>query len=70
MSRTYTTVQGDTWDSIAYKALGSGSLTARLIEEDPEHRDFYFLPAGIELALPEEEPATAADLPPWRGIPG
>ena len=30
MQKTYTTVQGDMWDSIAYKQLGSTSYTDQL----------------------------------------
>ena len=30
--RTYTTVQGDMWDSIAYTQLGSVDYTDKLIE--------------------------------------
>ena len=31
LMKTYTTVQGDMWDMIAYKQLGSVALTDRLM---------------------------------------
>ena len=70
MSGTYTTVQGDMWDGIAYKALGSESQTGRLMELNQAYLEYYTLPAGIVLTLPEETVTVSADLPPWKGIPG
>ena len=34
MPKTYTTVQGDMWDSIAYKQLGSTSHTDKLLNSN------------------------------------
>ena len=41
--KTYTTVQGDTWDLIAYKILGAEHYMQQLIEANPDLIDiFYF----------------------------
>lgn len=71
--RTYITVQGDMWDSIAYQQLGSVAYTDQLIRLNQQHHDYYILPAGIVLELPEADAATdntAATLPPWKQVAG
>ena len=73
MSRTYTTVQGDMWDSIAYRQLGSVAHTDLLMRQNLRYHDIYVFPAGIVLELPEVDAATdgAADtLPPWKQVAG
>lgn len=65
--KTYTTVQGDMWDSIACAQLGSTSLTDRLINANLRYREYYTFPAGIVLALPEvPETEAESSLPPWK----
>lgn len=67
MVKTYRTVQGDMWDSIAYAQLGSTSHTDKLINANLQYRDYYIFPAGITLVLPEvEEAAAVSSLPPWK----
>jgi len=64
-----TTVQGDTWDTIAYRAYGNTLRTQELMEERKNIRllDFQVFPAGIAVAIPEVEENTAlSDLPEWR----
>lgn len=71
MSKTYTTVQGDMWDSIAYAQLGSVSHTDKLMNANPQHRDTYIFPAGVVLTLPEVDDKTApSTLPPWKKVSG
>lgn len=64
---TYTTIQGDTWDSIAYKAYGAGneSQAGTLMQNNWDLLDYYVFPAGIVVQVPELETDTS-DLPPWR----
>ncbi len=62
----YTTVQGDTWDMIAYKQLGSTDYTDRLINANPEHLGIFLFPAGVTLSLPEIAEKTSGSLPPWK----
>ena len=53
MRKTYTTVQGDMWDSIAYSKIGSVAYTDKLMRANQEHAGYYILPAGITLTLPD-----------------
>lgn len=66
MSKTYTTVQGDMWDAIAYRQLGSVAYTDRLMNLNLQYRMYYTFPAGIVLTLPEPEKKVPAELPPWK----
>jgi len=68
MIRTYTTAQGDMWDSIAFSQLGSVSHTDKLINLNRQYREYYIFPAGIVLALPEIEPGATDNLPPWKQV--
>ena len=49
MAKTYTTVQGDMWDSIAYAQLGSTDHTDKLMNANLQYRKYYIFPAGIVL---------------------
>ena len=68
--RTYTTVQGDLWDSIAYRQMGSTSHTDRLINANLQYRDVYLFPAGVVLTLPEitDGGSSETNLPPWKKV--
>ncbi len=66
MSRSYTTAQGDMWDSIAYSQLGSTNYTDRLMNLNRRYREYYTFPAGITLTLPEPEKKINNTLPPWK----
>lgn len=68
MSRTYTTVQGDMWDSVAYTQMGDVSYTDKLMLLNQEYRGYYIFPAGITLVLPEFELDVPATLPPWKQV--
>lgn len=64
--KTYVTVQGDTWDAIAFKAMGSTGRTGALMLKNRKYLSTYIFPAGVELVLPEEERSVNRDLPPWK----
>ncbi len=66
MSRTYTTAQGDMWDSIAYRQLGDVAHTDKLINANIQYHDYFTFPAGIVLTLPEIREQPASTLPPWK----
>lgn len=71
MSRIYTTVQGDMWDSIAHEQLGNVKYTDALMNANTEYRKVYIFSAGIELTIPDINTiATAEDLPPWKKVNG
>lgn len=65
---TYRTVQGDTWDLIAYReyaGLGGEKLTSELISANPEHAETVIFSAGVELKIPEAYVPVSKSLPPW-----
>ena len=65
---TYTTVQGDTWDSIAYKLYGDEAHTDVLMENNYPYLDFFVFPEGIVLKVPEVSLYSEDDfeVPEWR----
>ncbi|WP_409969621.1 tail protein X [Bengtsoniella intestinalis] len=65
---TYTTKQGDMWDSIAYNQLGSVSYTDKLMLKNLAYRHYYTFPAGVVLTLPEVSTTTSSTLPPWKQV--
>lgn len=71
MSRTYTTVQGDMWDSIAYTQLGDVAYTDKLMNLNRQYRDYFIFPAGIVLTLPDAVAERVPDsAPPWKRVVG
>lgn len=65
---SYTTIQGDTWDGIAFRLWGREHLMSALIQANPDHADVLMFPAGVVLNVPEVnvnaiQPIT--ELPPW-----
>ena len=67
--KTYTTSQGDMWDMIAHKTLGSISLTGKLMMANRRYLSFYTFPAGIVLTLPEVKNESSIEgLPPWKRV--
>ncbi len=64
---TYTTVAGDTWDSIAFSQLGNERYLQELILANPAQAYTVRFPAGVVLTIPEiPTPDTSPNLPPWR----
>jgi hypothetical protein len=66
MPKTYTTISGDMWDSIAYKAMGSELYRSRLMKANTAHRFRYVFPADVVLAIPDKDEKVLAGLPPWK----
>ena len=62
---TYSTSQGDAWDFIAYKVLGSEKYTPELIKANPEHVQTFVFDANEELVIPEIETVKQSILP-WK----
>jgi phage tail protein X len=64
----YTTIQGDTWDMIAYKVFSDETLMIQIMNLNLDYIDVSVFSAGTVLQLPDvsviEE--TASDLPPWK----
>lgn len=68
--KTYTTAQGDMWDSIAHTQLGDVAHTDKLIAANLQYREYYTFPAGVVLVLPEISETGSSTLPPWKGAAG
>lgn len=67
MANTYVTVQGDTWDKIAYETLGSEYLLPILLEANSAHREVYIFSGGITLNIPEIDTSEVTERPDWLG---
>ena len=68
--KTYTTVQGDMWDMIAYKQLGDTAYTDKLMRLNSKYIGYYIFPAGITLNLPDIQTSVASSSPPWKKVSG
>ncbi|MGN8636591.1 tail protein X [Eubacterium pyruvativorans] len=67
---TYITEQGDTWDQIAYKALGDELMVDNLLQANFTLLETLVFPAGVTINLPEVTDVDDDDddslLPDWR----
>ncbi|WP_041274511.1 hypothetical protein [Desulforamulus reducens] len=69
MPTSYVTIQGDTWDGIAKKTMGSEFYMSDLIESNLSHKEITIFPANITLVIPEISTPIPSTLPPWkRGV--
>lgn len=66
MLKTYTTVQGDMWDSIAHKLYGVAEALNVLLEANQKYKDYVVFPAGLVLKVPNYSAPVSSELPPWR----
>jgi phage tail protein X len=62
----YTTLQGDTWDIIAFRVYGDEKQMSTLIEANPGQRFRVVFPAGTVLTVPTIASEATVELPPWR----
>lgn len=60
------TVEGETWDLICKRYYKTEKAMHKLLEANPKLRNFYVLPANVEVVIPEVEVKTLSELPPWR----
>lgn len=66
-AETYVTIQGDTFESVAWSRMGDSGRMTDLIRANPRHFETAVFPAGVELTIPETEKKTAeGSRPPWR----
>lgn len=63
--RTYTTVQGDTWDLMAYNLYGSEKHMSILIRANWPLADILVFPSGVILNVPDRTPDMPSNLPFW-----
>ena len=66
--KIYTTVLGDTWDTIAYKLFGDSKLYNPLLELNQEYYDVVMFEAGIKIKYQDNVVIDNINdkLPPWR----
>lgn len=62
----YTTIQGDMWDSIAFKMLGNERYMNALIQSNLEHLGTVIFSGGIVLTIPNVDRKPEINLPPWK----
>lgn len=67
MSKTYTTIQGDMWDLIAYKVYGNEAYMTDLLEANEQYKSTSVFPAGVTLTCPEIPVKKSRIAPPWKG---
>ena len=64
---TYITIDGDTFDLVAFKTLGSCNYVESLINANRNYVDTFIFSAGVELTVPDiEEEQKVSSLPPWK----
>ena len=66
MANTYVTVQGDAWDYIALKTMGSEKYMDKLLAVNPKYQDIIIFPSDILLTIPEVPLKINSSLPPWK----
>lgn len=64
----YITIEGDRWDTIAWKAYGDANLYPQIAEANPDVPLSDVLPAGTRLLVPvlERPEIDKSVLPPWK----
>lgn len=71
MAKTsYTTTQGDMWDTISLAMYGTEKQMTVLIDANPAYRETVVFPAGAVLTIPAITVSTIpSSVPPWkRGV--
>ncbi len=65
---TYTTKQGDMWDTIALSQYNSLDTMSALMYANTQYIGTYIFPSGVVLNIPEideDNKILSSDLPPW-----
>lgn len=65
-SKTYITVQEDTWDKISKEVYGSELHADFLMKNNIQLLDIFIFSEGTVLNTPELPEEQDGDLPPWR----
>lgn len=67
MPSSYKTRSGDTWDVIAFRALGDERYMHLMLDANPEQMWVAKFDEGVELNVPElPSVPLPSSLPPWR----
>lgn len=70
MADTYKTIQGQTWDQVAYNLYGDEYLCDKLMDANRDKLSYFVFPAGVVLRIPDKDEITVidvpSDFPAWR----
>ena len=67
MSKIYVTEQGDTFDMIAFKQMGSCKYVGVLMEANRNLIDHFIFSDGEKIIIPDVEDLNVVEnRPPWR----
>ena len=66
MTKTYITIQGDTWDVISFKVYGNEQHMDVLIQANSQHIQTVIFPANVSLTVPTLDIPVTTQLPPWK----
>lgn len=66
MMETYTTVQGDTWDRIAWLLYQDHGCMRYLLQANPEYIEELVFSDGVVLRVPEIPQTADERVPFWR----
>lgn len=66
--KIYTTILGDTWDSIAYRLFEDSKAYDTLLELNPKYNDTVIFSAGIKIKYQDNIAIKSYEetIPPWR----
>lgn len=62
----YTTIQGDTFDSISLDFYDLEKYAHIIMEQNPEHIETIIFPSGVMLKIPIISTSAPSTLPPWK----
>lgn len=63
----YTTIEGDTFDTLALDFYDEERMSTFIMQYNPDYLDYLIFPANVKLTIPIYEEAMSVDsLPPWR----
>lgn len=65
---TYTTIEGDTWESVAFKATGDPARMFDILDDNKGLPIAETIPSGTKLRVRiiEEVQSNENNLPPWK----
>ena len=63
---TYTTRQGDTWDSIAHAVYGDEGYMQDMIRLNWQYIDTLTFDGGVSLEMPDRTAYSPPGMPPWK----
>ena len=70
MNNIYETIQGDTWDSMAFKFYHNETYADVLMRANPDKVEWFIFDAGVEIVVPDltsiETEKIVNSFPEWR----